>query len=506
MVANTVGDVWRTRRAAFAQNPALDHGCRCQARLIYGNDQASISLQLQTNIAGVSNAPPRHVILHIQPSVIEASFIVDGTSISPLLLPCIPTSLASSSDALTVALVLKCPGAVHYPKGLTGVYAEDASDTDFQSFVELCQATTIHIHFAKAQFDPHEKTQLERLVCGLDDGGLKAPPLNLSREDRGRGLQEGTWQVFSPKAPGPSHDEASSVLGKRTRPDLLRQPQHRARIRCISIVHCDGSKHPSHPELTSSALSPPVDDPPKRLAAYAYTTPPPYSPTEINTSTPATRSVKSNDIRPPVFTLPPYRITDPATSSDDAQISLLANMLATVPEHVLREAIARSGHGPLLGLASGTLVLEQQQRSRVRRMSSPRLVSLVKGMFTTEVEARMKYLIESGLPLHTKDAIEKAMGDYQDQFYIHCAEAEAGIQEKVDEASLEVRMVLEDGMKEVEELVEEHIQKLAEEYEILDGKGNLELDSLRCWFAKFARTMLLEKQSTQDTRSRCTSI
>ncbi|KAI5207939.1 hypothetical protein AUEXF2481DRAFT_36 [Aureobasidium subglaciale EXF-2481] len=479
MAANTLSDVWRTRRAAFVQNPALDRGCRCQVRLMYGNGQASISLQLQTNIAGVSNTPPRHIILYIQPSIVEASSINDGTSISPLLLQCIPTSLATLSDALTIALVLKCPGAVHYPQGLTSVSAEDASDTDFQSFVELCQATTVHIHFAKAQFDPHEKTQLHRLVDGLDGKGLKAPPLNLGREDRGRGLQEGTWQVFSPKHPGSSHDAASSVLGKRPR------------------------------VASSSPVGGPLDEPPKRLAANSYTTPPPYSPTEINTSTPATRSVESNDIRPTVFTLPPYRITDPVTSSDDAQISLLANMLATVPEHVLREAITRSGHGPLLSSASGTVVVEEQHKSRVRRMSSPRLVSLVRGMFTAEVEARMKYLIESGLPLHTKDAIEKVMGDYQDQFYIHCAEAEAGIQEKVDEASLEVKMVLEDGMKEVEDLVEEHLQKLAEEYETLDGKGNLELDSLRCWFVKFARTLLVEKQSAQDIRReviRCTSI
>ena len=203
---------------AFVQTPTSDHGCRCQIRFMHSSDQASISLQLQqsTHLVGVSNHPPRHIVLHIQPSIVESCSVVEETSISPLLLKYIPTSLATSSDVLTVALDLKSHGAVHYPKGLTSVRPIDPADADFQSFVEICHATTIYIHFAKAQFDEQEKSRLERLVTGFDHGELKAPPLNLGREDRGRGLQEGTWQIFSPKASGSSHETASS-LGKRSR-------------------------------------------------------------------------------------------------------------------------------------------------------------------------------------------------------------------------------------------------------------------------------------------------
>lgn len=210
---------------AFVQSSTSDHGCRCQVRLMHSNDQASLSLQLQqsTHLAGVSNNPPRHVVLHIQPLIVESCSIAEGTSISPLLLKSIPTSsLTSSSDVLTVALVLKSPGAVHYPKGLTSVRPTDPADVDFHAFVELCQATTIYIHFARAQFDEQETSKLSALVNGFDSEDLKAPYLNLGREDRGRGLQEGTWQVFSPRvfspqASGSSHGETSSSLGKRSR-------------------------------------------------------------------------------------------------------------------------------------------------------------------------------------------------------------------------------------------------------------------------------------------------
>ncbi|KAG9569780.1 hypothetical protein KCU79_g1415, partial [Aureobasidium melanogenum] len=247
-----------------------------------------------------------------------------------------------------------------------------------------------------------------------------------------------------------------------------------------------------------------LDVPLKRSAPHIYTTPPPYSPTEINT-TPTTRSAQSNDIRPTVFTLPPYR-KESTSPKEDGQVTLLANMLATVPEYVLREAIIQSGHGAILSLAPES---GKRQEPRVRRLSSPGLVSLVRDLFTAEVGARMKYLVESGLPLHTKDAIEKIMDEYHNKFHVDCQEAEAAIQEKVEDASLEVKMALEDGMKEIEELVEEHLQRLAGEHEIFDGKANLELDNLRYWFVKFARTLFFEKRtehvSARDI-ARCTSI
>lgn len=218
-MAAATGDAWRCRRVAFVQSSDPDHGCRCQVRFVHHTGQASISIQLQhaASLDGINNNPPRHIVLYIQPSVVESCSIVGETSLSPLLLKCIPTSLASPSDVLTIALALKSPGAVHYPKELTSVRLTDPYDVDFQAFVDLCQATTIYIHFAKAQFDRQERPRLEQLVIGFDDGHLDAPPLNLQREDRGRGLQEGTWQVFSPKASGSSHRDTSSKPGKRSR-------------------------------------------------------------------------------------------------------------------------------------------------------------------------------------------------------------------------------------------------------------------------------------------------
>lgn len=189
-------------------------------------------------------------------------------------------------------------------------------------------------------------------------------------------------------------------------------------------------------------------------------------------------------------------------------------MLATVPQHVLREAIIQSGHQALLGI-SGTLKPKAEvpcvkvASPRASRLSSPRLRSLVKDVFTAEFETRLKYLVESGLPLHTKDAIEKIMDEYHNQFHVDCEAAEAAIQEKVEDASLEVKMALDDGMREIEELIEEHIQKLADGYETIDGKAEHELDNLRCWFVKFARTLFFEKRTENGPArhiARCTSI
>ncbi|THZ21853.1 hypothetical protein D6C89_06403 [Aureobasidium pullulans] len=473
-------DVWRSRRAAFIQNPALDHGCACQVRFLHDSSrgEASVSLQYAANLAEVT-VNPRHIVLFIRPSLVESCRIVEEEALSPYLLQYIPsTSVSGPTDVLTVALTLRSHGALHYPKELTSVRA-DSTEVDLASFAEICQATTIYLHFAKAQFDDQEKTRLQHLVNGLDNGGLSAPPLNLGREDRGRGLQEGTWEVFSPKASTSSHAQASSVLGKRSR------------------------------QASASSAA----EPSKRLEAHHYTTPPPYSPTDIDPLTPTTKSISPNYIRPTVFTLPPYR-RNPVSSSSDAQISLLANMLATVPQHVLREAIIQSGHQALLGM-SGTLKPKVEvpcvkvASPRASRLSSPRLRSLVKDVFTAEFETRLKYLVESGLPLHTKDAIEEIMDEYHNQFHVDCEAAEAAIQEKVEDASLEVKMALDDGMREIEELIEEHIQKLADGYETIDGKAEHELDNLRCWFVKFARTLFFEKRTENGPArhiARCISI
>ena len=141
-----------------------------------------------------------------------------------------------------------------------------------------------------------------------------------------------------------------------------------------------------------------------------------------------------------MFTLPPY-CKEPGPAKKDGQVTLLANMLATVPEHVLREAIIQSGHERLLGLAPASSAPE---KPRARRLSSPRITALVRDLFTAEVETRMKYLVESGLPLQTNAAIEKVMDEYHNVFHHDCENAEAAIQEQVDDASLEVKMALED--------------------------------------------------------------
>jgi hypothetical protein len=182
-------------------------------------------------------------------------------------------------------------------------------------------------------------------------------------------------------------------------------------------------------------------------------------------------------------------------------------MLATVPGHVLRQAIVQSGHGCLLGLSSSHAKRDEQQLL-VNQSSSPRLLSLIRDMFTTEFESRMRFLVDAGLPLYTKDAIETVMDDYHNQFHVGCQEAEAAIQEKVEDASLEVKMALGDGIREIGDVVDEHIQKMTGEIEAFDDKAELELDNLRCWFVKFAHTLLFEKQASQAGRNvkRCTSI
>lgn len=196
-------------------------------------------------------------------------------------------------------------------------------------------------------------------------------------------------------------------------------------------------------------------------------------------------------------------------------------MLRAVPENVLLAALMESDHRRIVRIPTDGVDLDSTQTcgllapeksaetrheelidarfeklidARFNRFTTTHLTSVIEDLFPSIVDARLKMLVDAGLPEYTKDALESAMSYYQEQFDTECQRAECEIQEKVDDASLDVKMELERGVREIEELVHEHLQQMAEEWEAFDEKAESKVEYLKQCFVKLAQKFFRKRE------------
>lgn len=224
------GEAWVLTKAAFVRIPHMDSGIECRLQIAYDEARAltSMTIRYEASLANVQD-DIRSVTLLIRPTSIDScslSFGTDDKLLPPQLLRFIPsTSVTDAADVVTLTLALKFPAAVLYPTGLTHVRPSDPDNIGFQAFVQVCQSTSVHIHLARAQLgfnNPSRKNdgvRLQRFVDGIHRG-FGAKPIDLRRQDGGRGVQEGTWRVMfpPPKYCKAGYSSPAAVLGKRAGP------------------------------------------------------------------------------------------------------------------------------------------------------------------------------------------------------------------------------------------------------------------------------------------------
>jgi len=126
---------------------------------------------------------------------------------------------------VTLTLTLKTLGVVLHPPNISSFYpASDAYEASFEAFVKICQATDIHLHFARAQFglvgaEKAERMQLRQFVGDFNTSQTEPADFDLTSANSGRGPTEGTWRVFQPCSAAMLPTE---VLGKRRRAGMNR--------------------------------------------------------------------------------------------------------------------------------------------------------------------------------------------------------------------------------------------------------------------------------------------
>jgi hypothetical protein len=247
-----------------------------------------------------------------------------------------------------------------------------------------------------------------------------------------------------------------------------------------------------------------LDDSPSEAlptSAAPCSPPPPWSPTENNT--PTTCSPSPAPIRPTRFT------TD-TTQSYRQRIKVLElqRQLNGLPDDLVREALAKSGHQHLLAPATylqppskDTKLLSDPVSpsralantedvvlaARVDKIIAQRLDKLTKDAFKSLTQRRLHALVESQLPVAAELFLNGAVADHRDQFYEDCKANEVTVREYIDESVTEIRDVTDECTKELSELAQQCMDSLDEHSRNVDASAEQELSKLKRWFAELAQ-------------------
>ncbi|CAD0114411.1 unnamed protein product [Aureobasidium uvarum] len=476
---------WLFEKAVLAHAPEFDVACVARLRIAHDQtgDQGSISIRFN---AALTELGKQTLMLNIRPEEVDTCTVVAKSNnqlIPDRMFSMVPVSVTNPAAVSTLILCINTTGVVLVPPSADGTTLSPAVPTDanFQAFAKLCQSKTIHLHLAKQQFKDGDLQQLRTFSGAVRARMLKAQPLDYKRLNAGHGAIERDWRVFEQVTNPPPYCEppsTQSVLGKHPRDDT--------------------------PSEAHSA-SPTVCSPP----------PPPWSPTEVNT--PTTRSPSPAHISPTKFTADSKQ-----SHRERVKMVELQRQLSALPDDLVREALAGSGHRHLLApIAQRSpkkfskdmkLVLDQDHLSsapsdaqeaamiaRVDKIIEERLDKLTKDAFKSLTQRRLHALVESRLPVAAELFLNGAVADHRDQFYEECKTNEVNLREHVDEGITEVRDVTNECTREISELAQQCMDSLDEHSKRLDASAEQELSKLKRWFAELAQSFFDKKPLVEST-------
>ncbi|CAD0085524.1 unnamed protein product, partial [Aureobasidium vineae] len=479
--------LWVFEKAVLAHTPEFDVACVARLRIAHDQtgDRGSISIRFN---AALTEFGKQTLMLNIRPEGVDTCTVVAKSNnqlIPDRMFSMVPVSVTNPAAVSTLILCLNTTGVVLVPPSADGTTLSPAVPTDahFQAFAKVCQSKTIHLHLSKQQFKDGDLQQLRTFSGAVRARMLKAQPLDYKRLNAGHGAIEKIGRFSSRR----------STLRLTANP-----PQHKVCLENI-LEYLDDSPSEAH------WVSPTLCSPP----------PPPWSPTEVNT--PTTRSPSPAHISPTKFT------TDTKQSHRErVNMVELQRQLSALPDDLVREALAGSGHQHLLApvtrrspkkLSEDTKLVHDRDVlptastdakeaaivARVDKIIEERLGKLTKDAFKSHTQRRLHALVESQLPIAAELFLNGAVADHRDQFYEECKTNEVNLREHVDEGITEVRDVTNECTREISELAQQCMDSLDEHSKSLDASAEQELSKLKRWFAELAQSFFDKKTGVEST-------
>jgi hypothetical protein len=520
--------LWTLEKAALVHAPGVNLSCPARLRITHDSDseQGSISIHIKLALAGFSGNGKQTLMLSISPELVDMCTVVSKSNdrlIPHHMLSTVPVSVTNSAAVSTMVLCLNAHGVVIAPHATSDILSPaNPDDINFRAFAKLCQTKTIHVHFSKQQFNHDELSRLRTFAGTLCAHLLKARPYDRKRLNAGRGAVETDWRVFEQPDPPPYRPDLppyhGTVLGKRSRGECLLVRAAFDVITWCSHVVDAGELSTTHWLQTKLYTDNSIKSPSIKARSKQGTTPspPPWSPTEINT--PTTCSSSEWHISPTNFTR--EVIPDRA---DRVRVLQMQRQLRNLPDEHVREILRGSGHQHLLTTPNDVKPLDpsvdadagaepvsvskvdQMIERRLDELVEKRLEPLMKDAFQSLTQKRLGTLVKAQLPVAADLFLNAAVTDYRDQFHEECQMNEVSVREQIDEGNTEVREVTDGCAKEISELAQRYMDDMAEQRDKLDLYAEEELSRLKCWFAElaesfFGRGKVLEPQVTSVKR------
>lgn len=475
-------------KAVLVHAPEFDVSCAARLRVAHDqtNNRGSISIRFTADLAAGS----RILMLNIRPDTVDKCAVhlrSNAKLIPSRMLSTVPAPVISASAVSTMTLCLNTAGVVLVPSGITTLTPANGSDANFHAFSKICQTTILHLHFSRQQFVQDELSHLQMFSRALGaDSLLQAEHIDYARLNAGRGMEEKDWRVFDKSFGPPPYNVVSGdcVLGKRSRgtTSVLR-------MLLLAYWYVESSSNLSH-DVTPKVFVPPCS-------------PPPWSPTEADTTSASPPSPRQ--IRPTKFTKP-TRATTP--DQEDIRVLRIRRTLNGIPDHIIREALIRSGRKHLLAppedldldsssdseqvtVAKVDKIIER----RLDQFVEQRLGSLTRDAFESLTERRLQGLVESQLPGATKLFLNDAVREYRDQFYEDCKMSEAELREEVEEGATEVRNAAAECLQEIKEQAQRSLDDMEDQSNKLVVSVDEEIVKLKPWLATLAGSFVNKKRS-----------
>lgn len=138
-----------------------------------------------------------------------------------------------------------------------------------------------------------------------------------------------------------------------------------------------------------------------------------------------------------------------------------------MPDHLIRQSLAASGHQHLLATApeekdvDASVEAEKVTMAKIDEMIELRLNDLLderlgvltRDAFKSLTQTRLQRLVKVQLPVAADMFLNAAVSEYRDRFQEDCKMCEANFRGEVDKGITEVRQATSDCLQEIEELV-----------------------------------------------------
>lgn len=417
--------------------------------------------------------------------------------INQAILDLIPdNAVKTAADLFRLDLTLKTPGRVLCPLTSLPIRPQQPGDHGFLAFSRLCTVTRIRIYIGKNQVSSDRQTRLQTFVRHVTERKLRAHQIDLRRLGGGEGVQESDWNDVYPDislAP-PTYQQAlhhvvapldTSIARKRPRNGKSGSDTRSSRLS----------------NIVTESSSPAASEQPSAKRPLSNT-PPPWSPTEVNTpSTQGTGTPSSRgDMRSNIKTT---KFTKKSPSPGDF-VHVLSETFKKLPQELV-ESASRAAFGHLdkttcvdvdldasqvqAGLASNA----EEVRSVVEAYLRPVVRTELTSMLDHKLDQRLEQLVDAKLPV-LADAV---LDDHMDKFLANVddghAQARMELREEMDDGVIELHQARGEGVKDVEEAVQEGIDDISDHVQaVVDALHTIQATASQ--LKRELRTLLIQQK------------